>query len=86
MLPFHRVVAIGAGEGEVEKAVKSAGLWFDVIRIEPLAMFSQCLVCKMGTDAPGVIAKIGGRLRGVRLTSVRARSVKRELSVPSRTL
>src|SRR5262245_60244247 len=65
-LPFDRVVAIGASEAETERAVKSAKLWYDVIRIEPLSMFSQCLVCKIGTDGPGVIAKLGNRMHGVR--------------------
>jgi len=72
-LPFDRVVAIGVSAAEAESAVKSAKLWYDVIRIEPLSMFVQCLVCKIGTDAPGVIAKLGNRLPGVRLASVRSR-------------
>jgi len=73
-LPFDRVVAIGVGESEAERAVKAAGLWYDVIRIEPLSVFVQCLVCKIGTEAPGVIAKLGTRLRGVKLASVRTRT------------
>lgn len=77
-LPFDRVVALGVGGREVEAAIKSARLWFDVIRIEPLSLFAQCLVCKVGTDAPGVIAKLGGRLRGVRLAAVRAQKQNRE--------
>ncbi len=77
-LPFDRVVAVGAARDEVENAVRSARLWFDVISIEPLSLFAQCLVCKMGTDAPGVIAKIGERLRRVRLAAVRARELKRQ--------
>jgi hypothetical protein len=71
-LPFDRVVAVGVGRDDVEKAVKAARLSFDVIRIEPLSLFTQCLVCKIGTDAPGVIVKIGNRLKGVRLAAVRA--------------
>ena len=86
-LPFDRVVAIGASEAETEGAVKSAKLWYDVIRIEPLSMFAQCLVCKIGTDAPGVIAKLGNRLQGVRLASVRSRrpdAFRRESAKPRR--
>ncbi len=72
-LPFDRVIAIGISELEAEKAVKAAGLWYDVIKIEPLSLFAQCLVCKIGTDAPGIIAKLGNRLRAVRLASVRTK-------------
>ncbi len=83
-LPFDRVVAIGAAKAEAESAVRAARLSYDVIRIEPLSLFAQCLVCKMGTDAPGVIAKLGDRLRGVKLASVRARDLKREPQIPDR--
>ncbi len=72
-LPFDRVVAVGVMREEVESVVRAAGLQYDVIRIEPLSLFSQCLVCKKGTDAPGVIARVGGRLKGVRLAAYRAR-------------
>ena len=71
-LPFDRVLAGGALMGEVEGAVRKSGLQYDVIRVEPLSMFFQCLVCKMDTDAPGIIARIGNRLRGVRLAAYRA--------------
>ena len=73
-LPFDRVVAVGVSSSEAEIALKAAKLWFDVIRVEPLSMFTQCLVCKIGTDAPGVVAKLGSRLPGVRLAPVRAHS------------
>jgi len=73
-LPFDRVVATGVLREEAEGAVRMARLQFDVIRVEPLSLFSQCLVCKMGTDAPGVIAKVGTRLKGVGLAAYRARA------------
>ncbi len=71
-LPFDRVIAIGIGREEVEKAVQSAKLGFDVIKIETLSLLVQCLVCKMDTEAPGVIARIGSRLRGVGLAAFRS--------------
>lgn len=70
-LPFDRVLAVGVGRQQVENAVKSAGLQYDVIKIESLSLFVQCLICKIGTDAPGIISKIGGRLRGAGLASYR---------------
>jgi len=70
-LPFDRVLAVGAGRQQVENAVKSAGLQYDVIKVESLSLFVQCLICKIGTDAPGIISKIGGRLRGAGLASYR---------------
>ena len=70
-LPFDRVIAIGVGRDEVEKAIQSAGLGLDVIKVETLSLLAQCLVCKMDTDAPGVIARIGKRLQRVGLTAFR---------------
>jgi hypothetical protein len=70
-LIFDRVIAVGVDRDYVERIVKAANLGFDVIRIETLSLLVQCLVCKFDTDAPGVVAKIGNRLRGVGLTAFR---------------
>ncbi len=71
--PFDRVITLGATKDAVEAAVKNARLEYDVIKVEPLSIFTHCLVCKIGTDAPGVIARVGNRLRGVGLVSYRAK-------------
>jgi hypothetical protein len=69
--PFDRVIAVGADKILVENAVGASGLQGDIVKVESLSLFVQSLVCKIGTDAPGVIAKIGHRLRGVSLSSYR---------------
>jgi hypothetical protein len=73
-LLFDRVIAVGIDRDYAEKVVQAANLGPDVIKIETLSLLVQCLVCKFDTDAPGVIAKIGNRLRGVGLTSFRTPS------------
>lgn len=70
-LLFDRVIAVGIDSDYAEKIVQSANLGLDVIKIETLSLLVQCLVCKPDTDAPGVIAKVGNRLRGVALTAFR---------------
>ena len=70
-LVFDRVITVGVDRDYAEKIVKTANLGLDVIKIETLSLLVQCLVCKFDTDAPGVIAKIGNRLRGVGLTAFR---------------
>lgn len=67
--PFDRVLVVGADKSQVENSIRASGLQGDIIEVESLALFVQCLVCKIGTDAPGVIAKIGNRLRGMALKS-----------------
>ncbi len=64
-------ITVGVERDYAEKIVKTANLGLDVIKIETLSLLVQCLVCKFDTDAPGVIAKIGNRLRGVGLTAFR---------------
>lgn len=79
---FDRVVAIGIDRDYAELAVKAAGLDLDVVRIETLSLMVQCLVCKSDTDSPGVVARLGARLRGVSLTAYRtpAKSVPSQAS------
>ncbi len=69
--PFDRVIVVGADKRQAENAVRASGLQSDIVEVESLSLFVQSLVCKIGTDAPGVIAKIGGRLRGMGLKSYR---------------
>jgi len=69
--PFDRVIVIGADKIQAENAVRFSGLQDDIVKVESLSLFVQSLLCKIGTDAPGVIAKIGNRLRGVGLKSYR---------------
>ncbi|TMI08489.1 DUF2110 family protein [Candidatus Bathyarchaeota archaeon] len=69
--PFDRVIVVGADKAFVENAVRASGLQGDVVKVESLSLFVQSVLCKIGTEAPGVIAKIGNRLRGVGLKSYR---------------
>ncbi len=72
--PFDRVIATGIDRDRVEKTVYATHLELDVIEVQSLSLLVQCLVCKVGTDAPGIISKIGGRLRGVGLTAFQSPS------------
>lgn len=69
--PFDRVIVVGSHKSFVENAVRASGLESDVVMVESLSIFVQSILCKIGTEAPGVIAKIGNRLRGVGLKSYR---------------
>jgi len=70
--PFDRLVAVGLSIDQAHKILQQMRLTSDIIEICPLSLFVQLFVLKIGTDAPGIIAKVGGRLRGVRLASYRA--------------
>ena len=64
---FHRILAIGDFRERICRAIRFSGVERDVIDIEELAFTTSCLVCKLGTEAPGIIAKIGRHIGKVRL-------------------
>jgi hypothetical protein len=65
---LDRLIILGASLGEIESALKRAGCNRDVINIEPLGLFEYGIVCKLGTDAEGLIPKIGRNLRNASFT------------------
>jgi hypothetical protein len=56
---LHRIIAIGGPQDELREAVRVSRVERDIIEIEELSFAASSLVCKLGTDAPGIIAKIG---------------------------
>jgi len=65
---LDRLVVIGASLGELKWAIEQEGLNRDVIDIESFGMFEHALVCKLGTDAAGLIGRVGRRLRKAKFT------------------
>jgi hypothetical protein len=65
---LDRLLVLGASLNQLKTAVEQAELDRDVIDIEALGMFEHALVCKLGTDAAGLISRIGRRLRKARFT------------------
>ena len=64
---LDRLIVIGSSYNEVKKAISLARLGKDVINIESLGLFEQVLTCKLGTDAAGLIPRVGKILRTARL-------------------
>lgn len=56
---LDRLVVIGAFQGEARSAVEKAGFQRDVIDVEELGLLEQAAVCKLGTDAAGLIPRFG---------------------------
>ncbi len=54
-----RLIVLGALDERVETAVRRARLTRDVLRVDQLGLFIHVLVCKLGTDATGLIPKLG---------------------------
>jgi hypothetical protein len=65
---LDRLIVIGASVHEVRSAMARAYCNRDVAELEPLGLLECAVVCKLGTDAVGLIPKIGRELRRAVLT------------------
>ncbi|MFH0897452.1 MAG: DUF2110 family protein [Candidatus Bathyarchaeota archaeon] len=66
-------------------ALKRSGIQRDIAKVEELGFLEYSLLCKLGTDAPGVIKALGRYLPAVPLYAFSPRKVNRalgELSPP----
>jgi hypothetical protein len=54
-----RLIILGAPFSDVERAVKLSRHYWDIIRVESLGTLEQVILCKLGTDAVGLIPKVG---------------------------
>jgi hypothetical protein len=60
---FDRLIILGALSSEVEYAVKASRHSRDIIKTESLGVLEQVVLCKLGTDAVGLIPKLGRYLK-----------------------
>ena len=71
---LDRVIVIGATADIVNEAIKRSRVSRDVEKIITVGILEQSIICKKGTEAPGIITKIGPNLPKV---SLRAFSSKK---------
>ncbi|WP_435349326.1 DUF2110 family protein [Haloarchaeobius sp. HRN-SO-5] len=57
-----RVNVNSATRGEVRATVNRAGHAQDIVTVERLGLLEQSVVCREGTDPPGLLASVGGHL------------------------
>jgi hypothetical protein len=65
-----RVNVNSATRAEVRATVNRAGHADDIVTVERLGLLEQSIVCRDGTDAPGLLADIGPHLRSELLAVV----------------
>ncbi len=56
---LDRLIVLGTSRENVEYALRKTESERDVVTIESLGLFEQAVVCKLGTDAAGMIPRIG---------------------------
>ena len=59
---LDRLVILGATHHSIKRALKASKHWRDVIRVERLGLLEHAVLCKLGTDAEGLIPELGPHL------------------------
>jgi len=73
---LDRLVILGAQHSNVEYAVEASRHVRDVVEIESLGWLEHAIVCKLGTDAVGLIPAIGRFLRTATLAPFSPRKIR----------
>lgn len=72
---LDRLIIFGASRDEVMFALEATESNRDVVKIESQGLFEHAIACKLGTDAVGLIPKIGRRLRGAHFSVFSPRKI-----------
>ncbi len=78
---LDRLIVLGPSLLEVEATIEQGRIDRDVINVEPLGLFEHSLTCKLGTDAAGLIPKIGRKLKNARFAVFNPKMLRDLLSV-----
>ena len=73
---LDRLIVSGASRNEVADAVERAHHFRDVSQIEMLGPLEHALLCKLGTDAVGLLPKLGPHLTAANLAPFSPRKIK----------
>jgi len=76
---LNRLIVLGAPFDVVEHAIKKLRLSRYVYGVESLGLLEQAVICKMGTDAEGLIPKLGPHLYNAVLASFSPRNIIKTL-------
>ena len=60
---LDRIVVFDCFKEQLESAIAKAQLARDIISIQPITLTTQVAVCKLGTDAIGLMPKLGSSLK-----------------------
>lgn len=80
---LDRLLVLGANRKEIVDAVERAHHFRDVSQIEALGPLEHALSCKLGTDAVGLVPKLGPHLSAANLAPFSPRKIKQLIDRPS---
>jgi hypothetical protein len=77
---LDRLIILRSSFSDIEAVLERAMLNRDVIDVESLGMFEHVLTCKLGTDAAGLIPRVGRYMRNARFIIFNPRRITGFLS------
>jgi len=80
---LDRLIILGASFSDVEDTVKRARHVRDVIRIESFGLLEHAVLCKLGTEAKGLMPKLGPMLPYAVLAPFSPRKIREFIKRPS---
>ena len=83
---LDRLIILGASVGEIETVLERTRLNRDIIGIEELGLFEHALTCKLGTDAAGLVSKVGRYMRNSRFIVFNPKKLVERIGESSLTL
>lgn len=72
---LDRLIILGATQQEINMALKNSKCQNDIVEIEQLGLFEHAVACKLGTDAVGLITKVGRNLRNTTLSVFKPKKI-----------
>lgn len=72
---LDRVIVLGATLGKVRSALRSSRHLLDAARLDRLGLLEASVLCKLGTDAPGIIHEAGRFLPRIPLYNFQPRRI-----------
>jgi len=79
---LDRLIVLGAPLSDVEHAIKASKHFRDIIKVEPLGLLEHAILCKLGTDAVGLIPKLGPLLPTATLAPFCPRKIQQIINQP----
>lgn len=79
---LDRLMVLGVPLQDVEHAIKASKHFRDVAKIESLGLMEHAIVCKLGTDAVGLIPDVGPYLLTATFATFSPRKILRQFNKP----
>lgn len=74
---LDRLIVLGAQSSDVERAIEVSKHIRDVVKIEPLGVLEHAVLCKLGTDAVGLVPRLGRFLPTAALVPFSPREIQK---------